>query len=298
MRAQRIIVPFHFGDFSTVVGRHIDQELVAFVVPDMEQDIPAGIYPTFALAERHPNPFVKQFDQTVKEYLGLIRDHRKRASSSAVDMQAFMRLVVVPERPEFRLGYTRRGHRGSPVGQGDLRLYLQRVLYRYPALLSVMARKPDAMHLTPRMDMDRVSDFFLSIGLRDLIELTQYYAAFEKFSKACMKLVRFRDVWNKATQEFDPFFDAVVPVDEHGRPILLIDKLVVRGTPPMTATDYLEYGVADAAFAGRKSLKKEELLARIGEDEAKIEQFVTERLIGIQPHTRFQMGKIQRRKRP
>ncbi len=280
--------PFHAGDFHSVVGRFIPQEIAEYVVPDLQHDLNRGIYLTAELARTHTNPLVRAIYKSLQRYFEALQQIAKLAiAGDRQAMQEFERRLSFPERAELRFGFVRRGHRGAASGDGVIGAFLRDVLIEYPALLQLLSNVPDGLQMTPRFDMDRISDAFGTIALREIVLLTQDYARRDGFHASCMRECVWKNVWNQHTLSFDRELRAVVPVDSNGNPILLIDKLIVRGTRAIDSRDYLDSLIIDGKRV-KQSLSKKGLLDRLARHPEKLESFAQARLVGIRPHSAFQ----------
>ena len=287
---------FHSADFSEVVDRHLPQDSVPFVIPDLNRDLKSGIFLTVSLAQHHSDPNVRRMYWSASRYFAKLNSlaiAAKQGDRKA--MMQFERMLNFPERPEVRFGYTAIGHRGSAVGNGRMGATLRDFLLEHPAFLESLQHVPDMLQLIPRMDMDRISDALGSIVLRELVLCTQEYARRFGFQPSCMRVVKWRNVWNAETCAFDEMLQGEVPVDHHNSPILLIDKRIVRGTRAIDSRDF-----SDATISGERTHRgpsKRELIAHLQNEPDKLQRFAMARLEGIKPHSKFQEGRVQRRKR-
>jgi hypothetical protein len=289
--------PFHPGTLSDVVGKTLVQELVPFVIPDMNRDLKTGVFITLALGRAHPDRFIRDIYDSVQafmEELDILASNAERGDHRAA--VEFERRLNFPERSEARFGYTGRGHSGSAVGDGDVGVWVRNVLLTYPALRRVLVTAPDALQLIPRLDMDRISDIILTIALREFIRITQHYAVQHSFSASCMREYAWDNVWNAKTRSYDAKLRALVPCDHHGRPILLVPTDLVRGSRALDSRDYLSIDPVSGKQV-QEHLSKTKLLEQLGRDPKRLESFAQARLVGIRPHARFQKGPAKRRSR-
>jgi hypothetical protein len=285
------------GDFSERVGVVLVQELVPFIIPDLHCDLRFSTYLTAELARTSADERVRAIHHALVSYFEEIDllSERALADDKSAATELGKRLAF-GERSEAGIGYVRKGHKGSASGPRVTGAFLRNVLLTYPALRKVLTRHADALHGIPRFDMDRVGDAILNIALREFVELTQAYAVEYGFAVDCLAECSWRYVWNRKTRSFDETYTAKLPVDYRGRPLLLLPKEIVRGSPPFSAADFIDDNPVSADGV-RDRLTKAQLLEKLGLSIDKLEHFVIARFVGIAPHRRFQ-GDIKRRRKP
>lgn len=287
---------FHQRTFSAVTGWTRPQELTPFIIPNLERDSLHRIVLTLDLARGHSDPIVRamvtdaqRFWGTVDDLIELVIQRRDRGAARMLE-----RFLSFRERSELRTGFTQYGHDGAGVGDGTIGVVLRDFLLTYPGFRKTLSIHPDALELLPQFGDDRVTDIHGAVALRRIIRYTQQFN--KKFDPACLRECEWKHVYNGDTGQFDATVRAVVPVDDHGRPILLLPKEIVRGSSALDSRDFLSRILVDGRWL-KQSFSKIELLEEIGLDVKRFTHFVGSQLKGIRPHSGFQNGTIQRRKR-
>jgi|GEM_PF-4889046 len=238
--------------FAELTGVKFPQRYVDFVIPNLIRDQMAGMYLTSALAARHRNPSVRAMFAANQMFFGDLNNLLIRARrGDRVALQSARRMATnFPEADELGMGYSGRGWAGSGVGAGHLNDTVFNALYGYTELSRTCVEEPDALAFIPLVDIDRVSDIFATIGKRHLIEYTAEQAKKWRFDPACMHLATVDNVWDPASHRLVSVKE-VLPVTDDGRVILLVDKRIVRSTPPVRAAQYtrIHYGNGVAALS-------------------------------------------------
>lgn len=286
---------YHDRSFAGVTGWTRPQELSPFVQPNLERDSDRRIVLTIELARTHPDPLVRRMYGNAQEYWRRVDriadDATKRIRGAGIELE---RRVSFPERAELRFGNTQFGHNGAGIGDGVLGAFLRDQLLLFPGFRHALITYPDALQLMPNFAGDRVTDALGTILLRDIIGFTQRCAA--RFDPRCLYNCEWSNVYNPHTGTIDPKFVAQVPVDDHGRPILLLPKEIVRGSCALEPADYLSRIQVNGRWV-REKFSKSELLNELGLDAAAMIHFVGARLENVRMHKAFQEGIAKRRGR-
>lgn len=287
---------FHGRDFAAVTGWSIHQDHTPFVIPNLERDSQHRLVLTAALGQYSTNPEYRAFHDHATQYWSEV--HTVATSvATTLDLRAsaqLERLCSFPERPELRMGYSTFGHSGSGVGNGKLGALVRDTVLLYSGLRGALCTIPDALQLIPSIGGDRVTDTLASILLGNIVRFTQRFNPY--FDRRCLQQREWADVYDGRTHTFGTRLVATVPTDDHGRPILLLPKALVRGSMALDSYDFAWQEEIGGKITQLR-LGKRSLLDRIGYDESAITHFASARLRDIRPHTAFQAGTIKRRSR-
>ncbi len=286
---------YHGRSFADVTGWAFSQPNTPFVIPNLEHDSPNRLVITLELTKYHPSAIVREMYPHACAYwshtCALAVAAANGDAAAAVELE---RLVSFPERAEFRSGYTTRGHAGSGIGNGHLGVSVRDSLIHFPGLREGLIQVPDALQLLPQFAGDRVTDALGSIVIADLIRYTQSFVKY--FDPGCIRERTWEHAYDGRTGTFDTTIVAEVPVDDHGRPILLLPKDAVKGSLSIDPSDYLAC-VEVAGKMQRVKLSKDALLQELGMSTEKLVHFAGALLKGVKPHAKFQTDRIERRER-
>lgn len=229
----------HGRNFFQVVGRFFDQTTVPFLIPDLQRDVPFGVYVTVALARGHDHPEVRAMYDDMCRYMAeferFMKDHRR--NPSMMTLRRLKNHTAVREPHEARLGYTKVGSRGRALGKGALQAELLDFFTKRPDLLRDCTVEPDTLSYASNFGIDRVSDVVVAVCKRRLVAFTQWCATFFAFDPRCMKEVQLENVWQPERGTFGTETH-VLPVDDNGDAILLVPTDLVRSAPPLSAEAY------------------------------------------------------------
>lgn len=261
-------------NFFEVVGKVFDQKKVPFLIPDLERDLPFGVYVTMARAKRSEYPEIRRWYQECTAFFAeiarLLDAHR---SGDKLALGRARAMLTVPEQRDVRLGYSTEGHCGSGLGTGNLQALLLAQLLAAPELANACALEPDMLACARQFHLDRPSDIVVAIGKEPLIVFTQRCAQFFGFDPACMQEVRMR-VWDAASMQWS-WRVYTLPVDDDGLPIVLVPTDLVRSAPPVSAVSYFEEHVGPK-YQGSRT--KDALLAHAALNPGDLGKYATERL--------------------
>lgn len=249
---RRIIAP-HPRTLAEVVGVSFNQDLVDFVVIDLERDYESGLYLTLGLAKTHPNRFVKRMYHEAARFFK--RVNALMTKGDRFSLRLARKMLRFPEPQEIRLGYAGVGSYGSGFGKGTLGNHVFNALLSEPVLRKEIAAEPDAICFIPGIAMDRSSDIVATITKRHLIDFTNDQAAFWRFDPTCFRTRAVDNCWDEASQKLVSLV-ARVPADDLDRTFLLVPKEICRSGPPMTAAQYFR----DLDGPGGGSVRDEETL--------------------------------------
>lgn len=286
---------YHDRSFAGVTGWTRPQELSPFVIPNLERDSERRIVLTVELARTHRDSIVRGMYANAQQYWRLVdriaEDATELRRGAGIELE---RRVSFPERAELRFGHTHFGHNGAGIGDGLLGAILRDHLLMFPGFRRALVTHPDALQLMPNFAGDRVTDALGTILLRDIIAYTRQCA--QAFDRRCLYDCEWSNVFNAQTGEIDRRLIARVPVDDHGRPILLLPKEIVRGSCALEPADYLSRIQVNGRWV-REKFSKSELLNELGLDAAAMIHFVGARLENVRMHKAFQEGIAKRRGR-
>lgn len=270
--SQRIIAP-HPRRLDEVVGRNLPQWAVDFVVIDLEKDYQAGLYLTLKLANSHPNPIVRKMYSDACRFFTLV--HQLMTSGDPLSLRRARQMLVFPEAQEIRLGYSGIGSYGSGIGNSTLSEHVFNTLLAQPQLREALTVEPDALCFIPWIAMDRSSDIVATIVKQQLIGFTQSQANFWGFDSNCLAQRTIENCWDEKTQRLIGV-RATVPVDDLGRPFLLVPKEICRSAPPMTAGQYFR-DIGGSPRASGASMK-EQMLDDAAAHAGRLPSFVADRM--------------------
>ena len=242
MKHQPIRQPRPWEKFERLTGVSFPrQDLVEFVLPDLDRDIERGMFITIQLAKTHSNPLVSQMYVIAKDfYWRLAREIISARLGNAIALRRARIMASFPEAPEIGFGYTAKGRRGRGVGSGALNRFIVDRFLKYPGMVLACAEEPDALSLIDGVGLDRSSDAVATICKVQLIEFTQEQARILRFRQQCMRSVRVSNVWSRCKGRLVSE-KAELPVTESGDPILLVPKGIVRSSPPVRVHHYGEF---------------------------------------------------------
>jgi hypothetical protein len=207
----------------------LSQFKVDFVIPRSGVDIPLGIDPFLLYKSRNPL-FAALHSIVLKTFNAGIEALRRRERSSACY------LFDLPEVSEVGLGYTKKGKRGSGVGDFLAALIVE-TLEDSPALMERGVRHIEEMQLVSiGIGPDRISDMTANLLKQFLIDYTQKQCALWHIPlRSGVPLHHLFDPERCAW--YDDYVDLPVsPIDGH--PILLVPRRLVRALPWINYDDY------------------------------------------------------------
>jgi len=214
---------------NTPLLQGVSQFEVDFVIPRVGIDLALGIDPFLLFKSR--DPILSQLHSTIltafNHGLELIR---KGQTDEA------RRLFDFPEVSEIGLGYTKKGKRGSGVGEYLSELVTE-TLAESPSLLERGVRHIEEMQLVSiGIGPDRVSDIAANLLKQFLIEYTQKQCEIWEISVASgIPIEHIFDTENFSWQ--DSYVD--VPVSPYDKsPILLVPRRIVRTLPWINYDDF------------------------------------------------------------
>ena len=224
----------------------VSQYEVDFVIPRVGIDLPLGIDPFLLFKSRDPSLFelhniiLTAFNNGI-EYLrkGRIDDARV--------------LFEFPEVAEIGLGYTKKGKKGSGVGEFLSTLIIDTLL-ESPSLLKRGVRHIEEMQLVSiGIGPDRISDITASLLKHFLIEYTQRQC--ELWGIELTKGVPIRHIFDVNSQSwYDDYVDLPIsPIDNS--PILLVPRRLVRSLPWINYNDFFRMEFSAYLRATRKTLQ-------------------------------------------
>lgn len=223
----------------------VSQYEVDFVIPRVGVDVPVGIDPFLLFKSRDP------------ELRGL-HDNIISVFRSGVDCikagraEEARAIFQFPEVAEIGLGYTRKGKKGSGVGDFLSTLILN-TLRDSPRMLDRGVRHVEELQLISMgIGPDRVSDIAASLIKSFLIEYTQKQCATWGIPLARGAPVKHwfdYGIWNW----MDGYFDLPIsPLD--GSPILLVPRRIVRALPWINYDDFVK--LEFAIYLRAKGIKR------------------------------------------
>lgn len=207
----------------------ISQCDVDFVIPRLGVDIPLGIDPFLLYKSRRPL-FAAFHSIVLKTFNAGIEALRRGERADACY------LFDLPEVSEVGLGYTKKGKRGSGVGDFLAALIVE-TLEDSPALMERGVRHIEEMQLVSiGIGPDRISDMTANLIKQFLIDYTQKQCALWHIPlRSGVPLHHIFDPERCAW--YDDYVDLPVsPIDGH--PILLVPRRLVRALPWINYDDY------------------------------------------------------------
>ncbi len=226
----------HPRSLEAVVGRLLDERQVEFIVLNLERDLEKGVFITAKLALEDDHPVVKRIYHEVRRFFERVDYLMTRGD--AYSLALAKRMLSFAEPAENRLGYVQMGSRGFALKRGSrLGDYLYSTMLRRRYFRQAVASEPDTLCLQHMFALDRVSDIIVAIAKMQFVEFTQEMAKFYKFDPACMRDVEIAGPWDWTNDRWTRIM-VRLPVDDHGRAILLTPKSICRSGPAMTASQY------------------------------------------------------------
>jgi hypothetical protein len=224
--------------FPELTGVLYDQTSLPYVIPSLERDDPRGMFVTAELARRSEDPLVYGMYDTIRSFYTLMNEllHRARKGDQLAWRKA-VRIASFPEVAELGFGYTQESRHGRGTGAGSVCQKILDTLRDFPGLAELCMAEPDAIAFVPGVGLDRVSDAIGTIAKLELITYTQQQAQLHDFDPRCMDWVVVPNVWNGRTQMRESV-RVKLPIADDGRAILLVDKSIVRSSPPVRAEQY------------------------------------------------------------
>ena len=214
----------------------VSQYEVDFVIPRVGVDVPVGIDPFLLFKSRDPE-LRDLHDKIITVFRSGVDSIK---AGRAEDARAIFQF---PEVAEIGLGYTRKGKRGSGVGNFLSNLILN-TLRDSPTMLDRGVRHVEELQLISMgIGPDRVSDIAGGLIKSYLIEYTQKQCAtwgIPLTRGAPVKHLFDYETWSW----MDGYFDLPIsPLD--GSPILLVPRRIVRALPWINYDDFvkLEFAV-------------------------------------------------------
>jgi hypothetical protein len=224
--------------FAEITDCHVPKELARFVIPEMQHDLEKGVCLTVRLARGSDDPFVAKIYNSARRFFR--EASRLAALADGGDdfaRRKLERMLFFPEVPEIRFGYTREGHDGRGIGRGDLSHQVLQYYRQFHQLRAALIDEPDVLQMVPLIGMDRVSDAVATICKRELILFTQECARYYGFDPTCIQEVPVSRVWDHDEEKIVVRSERL-PVDDAGKPIILVPKEIVRSGEALGAADY------------------------------------------------------------
>lgn len=227
--------------FAELTGVRYPQEMLPFVIPDLERDIKVGMAITMRRSLLSRDPLVQGMYEDARGYFGHLHEQVERIRAG--DQLALLRAhqtANLPEVPEIGLGYSTAGRVGSGIGRGALNDSFVRTLLEYRGLSLALTEEPDTLFFFEGFGLDRVTDAFATIVKRRLILYTQKQMVRFRFDPNCIHPIPVRSIWNPAGLRTEE--DTVeLPVADDGRGIILVPKGLIRSAPPVQPHQYGRY---------------------------------------------------------
>lgn len=262
--------------FWEAVGTWAEEWAVAFIVPDVEQDLLKSVHITAKLALESNLPFVRQAYYEAREFWQLA--DAEISAGDDLSLSRARRMLNFPEPKSIRFGYAKGSHNGHGIGKRRLNRIIFTELEANPVYRRMLAEEPDSTCLIDQIAVDRSSDILATIIMGVLCEFTVWCAEFYGFSDSCMKDVDMR-VWSRSGRRFI-YKTYRLPHDRNGAPIVLVPKIMGRSAPPMNPGQYFRpAGPSDpSASNNQEPATKARLLKEFREHPEDAVKFVRDRM--------------------
>lgn len=223
----------------------VSQYEVDFVIPRVGFDLNLGIDPFLLFKSRDPvysslhENILAVFNYGIK----LIRSGKTKEAKYLFDF---------PEVSEIGLGYTKKGKRGSGIGE-FLSTLITETLFDSPLLLERGIRHVEEMQLVSiGIGSDRVSDITGNILKQFLIQYTQKQC--QIWDIPLVPNVPIMHIFDSKTLSwYDDYFDLPVSPFDH-TPILLVPRRLVRTLPWINYDDF--FRMEFSAFLRAKRVRR------------------------------------------